>query len=81
VADLENIEVKNIVFQCGFDSFDDLWQPLTEGQGPAGAYVRRISEDHRTALRDRLRQNLFGNRADGPFKLNAEAWAVRGLVP
>ena len=76
-----NIEVKNIVFPCGFDSFDDFWQPLTEGQGPAGAYVRRISEDHRTALRNRLRQNLFGNRADGPFTLNAKAWAVRGTVP
>ncbi len=80
-AGLENIEVKNIVFECAFDSFDDLWQPLTEGQGPAGAYVRRISEDHRASLRNRLRQSLFGNRADGPFTLNAKAWAVRGLAP
>jgi SAM-dependent methyltransferase len=40
------IAVINIAFRCGFDSFDDLWQPLTEGQGPAGAYGRRISEDH-----------------------------------
>jgi SAM-dependent methyltransferase len=80
-AGLTNVEVKNIVFPCGFDSFDDLWQPLTEGQGPAGAYLRRISEDHRRALRQRLRQNLFGNRADGPFTLNAKAWAVRGMAP
>ena len=80
-AGLTGIEVKNIVFPCGFDSFDDYWQPLTEGQGPAGAYLRRISEDHRTALHERLRQNLFGNRSDGPFTLNAKAWAVRGTVP
>jgi SAM-dependent methyltransferase len=80
-AGFTEITVKNIAFPCGFDSFDDFWQPLTEGQGPAGAYVRRISEEHRTALRNRLRQNLFGNRADGPFKLNAKAWAVRGVVP
>jgi SAM-dependent methyltransferase len=78
---LRNIEVKNIVFPCGFDSFDDFWQPLTEGQGPAGGYLRGISEDHRTALRERLRQNLFGNRTDGPFTLTAKAWAVRGAVP
>ncbi len=78
---LENIEVKNIVFECGFDSFDDLWQPLTEGQGPAGAYVRRISEDHRTALRNQLRQNVIGDRTDGRFMLKAKAWAVRGTVP
>ncbi len=76
-----DVQVKNIVFACGFDSFNDFWQPLTEGQGPAGAYLRRISQDHRTALRERLRQNLFRSRTDGPFTLNAKAWAVRGTVP
>jgi ubiquinone/menaquinone biosynthesis C-methylase UbiE len=80
-AGLRNIEVKNIAFPCGFVSFDDFWQPLTEGQGLQGAYLRSISEDHRTALRERLRQNLFGNRADGPFTLNAKAWAVRAVAP
>lgn len=80
-AGLTDMEVKNIAFPCGFESFDDFWQPLTEGQGPAGAYLRRISEDHRTALRERLRQNLCGNRADGQFTLQAKAWAVRGIVP
>jgi hypothetical protein len=80
-AGIRNIEVKNIVFPCRFESFDDFWQPLTEGQGPAGAYLRRISEDHLTALRERLRQNLFGSRADGAFTLNAKAWAIRGTAP
>ena len=73
--------MKNIVFACGFDSFDDFWQPLTEGQGPAGAYLRGISENRREALRERLRQNLFGNRVDGPFTLNGKAWTIRGTVP
>ncbi len=80
-AGLRDIDVKNILFPCDFDSFDDYWQPLTEGQGPAGTYLRRISGDHRTALRERLRRNLFGNRTDGPFTLSAKAWAIRGLVP
>lgn len=80
-AGLVNIEVKNIAFPCGFSSFDDFWLPLTEGQGPAGAYLARLSDEHRAAVRERLRQNLFGNRADGPFTLQAKAWAVRGIVP
>jgi SAM-dependent methyltransferase len=80
-AGLADIEVKNIVFPCGFDSFNDYWQPLTEGQGPDGTYIRGLSEDQRTALRERLWQNLFGNRPDGPFTLQAKAWAVRGVVP
>jgi ubiquinone/menaquinone biosynthesis C-methylase UbiE len=79
-AGLTDIEVKNIVFRCGFESFDDFWQPLTEGQGPAGAYLRRMSEDHRTALRERLQQNLFGSRVDGPITLQAKAWAVKGIA-
>jgi SAM-dependent methyltransferase len=80
-AGLMDIMVKNIVFACGFDSFNDFWQPLTEGQGPDGSYIRRLSEDHRAALLERLRQNLFGSRSDGPFTLQAKAWAVRGMVP
>jgi ubiquinone/menaquinone biosynthesis C-methylase UbiE len=80
-ARLADIEVKNIVFPCGFDAFNDYWQPLTEGQGPDGAYIRGLSDEKRATLRERLRQNLFGNRADGPFSLQAKAWAVRGIVP
>jgi ubiquinone/menaquinone biosynthesis C-methylase UbiE len=80
-AGLTSIEVKNIVFDCGFESFDDFWEPLTEGQGPAGAYLRRIPEGQRAALRERLQQNLFGSRPDGPFALQAKAWAVKGIVP
>ena len=80
-AGLTSIEVKNIVFDCGFESFNDFWQPLTEGQGPAGAYLRRIPEGQRAAVRERLRQNLFGSRPDGPITLKAKAWAVKGIVP
>ena len=80
-AGLINIEAKNIVFSCDFSSFDDFWLPLTEGQGPAGAYLARLSQDHRAALREQLRQNLLGKRSDGPITLKAKAWAVRGIVP
>jgi SAM-dependent methyltransferase len=80
-AGLVNIELKNIAFPCGFSSFDDFWLPLTEGQGPAGAYLARLSEGNRAELRERLRQDLFGNRADGPFTLQAKAWAVKGITP
>ncbi len=80
-AGLETIDIQNIAFQCGFDSFDDYWQPLIEGQGPNGAYLRRMGNDQQVELRELLRHNLFGNRADGPFSLKAKAWAVRGVVP
>jgi SAM-dependent methyltransferase len=79
-AGLTEIETKNIIFQCAFSSFDEYWQPLVEGQGPAGAYLARLSQDHRAALREQLRQNLLGKRSDGPITLKAKAWAVRGIA-
>lgn len=80
-AGLTEVEVKGIVFPCGYDSFENFWKPLTEGQGPAGAYLRRITEDRRAAVHEQLRQNIFGTGTEGPFTLQAKAWAVRGVVP
>jgi hypothetical protein len=36
-----------------------------------------MANDQQAALRELLRHNLFGNRADGPFSLKAKAWACR----
>lgn len=80
-AGLTNIEVQSIGFLCGFDSFNDYWHPLTEGQGPDGTFIRGLSEEQRIELCEQLRRNLFGNRADGPFSLTAKAWAVKGVAP
>ena len=79
-AGLTDIEVTDLTMPCQFSSFDDYWLPVTEGQGPSGAYLARLSEDDRAALRERLRQDLLGNRADGPFTLQAKAWAVKGIA-
>ena len=79
-AGLTDIEVTDLTMPCQFSSFDDYWLPLTEGVGPSGAYLARLSEDDRAALRERLRQDLLGNRADGPFTLQAKAWAVKGIA-
>jgi len=79
-AGLTDIEVIDLTMPCQFSSFDDYWLPVTEWQGPSGAYLARLSEDDRAALRERLRQDLLGNRADGPFTLQAKAWAVKGIA-
>jgi len=78
---LTDIDVTDLTMSCQFSTFNHYWLPLTEGVGPSGAYLARLSEDYRAALRERLRQNLLGNRADAPFTLQAKAWAVKGIVP
>lgn len=55
--------------------------PSIGGQGPMGAYLAGLPENNRETLKERVRQNLFGTRPDGPFTLKAKAWAVRGVVP
>jgi ubiquinone/menaquinone biosynthesis C-methylase UbiE len=80
-AGCTNIELADLVIPLDFSSFDDLWLPYLEGQGPGGAYLATLSKDRQEALREKLRSNLLGCRADGPFTLSGKAWAVRGFVP
>ena len=80
-AGLNGIEVQDLWISCQFSSFEEHWHGYLTGEGPNGSYALGLSEDRRTALKEKLRENLFGDRADGPFTLQAKAWAVRGVVP
>ena len=66
---------------CQFGSFDKLWERYLSGEGPSGAFVVGLSEDRREALKQRLRRDVLHGEADGPFSLQAKAWAVKGIVP
>jgi SAM-dependent methyltransferase len=60
-----------------FSDFDDYWNPFLGGQGPAPSYAMSLDEEHRTALRDRIRAGLPIS-SDGSIHLIARAWAVQG---
>jgi SAM-dependent methyltransferase len=77
---LERIEEQPIVIDLAFASFADYWQPFLGGQGPAGAYVVSLAASRRATLQRRLRDRLLSSRQDGPFVLQARAWAVKGSV-
>jgi len=74
---LTDIEVRAIEVPTVFADFDDFWSPFLGGQGPAPSYVTSLSEDQRTALRERLRETL-PTQSDGSIHLIARAWAARG---
>jgi SAM-dependent methyltransferase len=80
-AGLRDIETGALVIPLKFASFDDLWGPSVGGPGPMGAYLAGLPESNRAKLKERLRHSLFADRPDGPFSLQAKAWAVRGIVP
>jgi SAM-dependent methyltransferase len=75
---LENVEVRAIDVPTVFRDFDDFWSPFLAGQAPAPAYAMSLSEERRTALRERIRASLPIN-AQGEHHLTARAWAVRGV--
>ena len=80
-AGLINITEEPLMIDQAYSSFNDYWEPFTNGAGPGGAYVVSLSEDRRQQLEARMRKRLLGDRQDGPFTLRARAWCVRGEVP
>jgi SAM-dependent methyltransferase len=77
---LRDVVEEELTVETRFDSFDDYWAPFTLKQGPAGAYVAGLPAAQQNELRGRLRRRLLHDGLDGPFTLNARAWAVRGIV-
>jgi SAM-dependent methyltransferase len=55
-------------------TFEDWWQPLTLGVGPAGRYLAELDDAVAADVRERCR-GLLG---DGPVVIDARAWAVIG---
>jgi SAM-dependent methyltransferase len=80
-AGLISIKEEPLVIDQAYSSFNDYWEPFTNGAGPGGSYVVSLSEDRRQQLETRMRKRLLGDRKDGPFSLIARAWCVRGEVP
>jgi hypothetical protein len=76
-AGLEERHDTSLSVSLRFESFDDYWEPFLLGQGPAGAYVAKLSPDRQHQLAARLRSRL----GDHPFEMQARAWAVKGKRP
>jgi trans-aconitate methyltransferase len=74
---LQDVTCDALVIATVFRDFDDYWQPLTAGVGPAPAFVESLGSEQQDRLRSSLRDRLpFAS--DGSLLLNARAWAVRG---
>jgi SAM-dependent methyltransferase len=76
-AGLASVEQHVLTVAVEHPSFDEWWEPYTRGVGPAGAHVASKDAAERDALRERCHTAL----GDGPFRVEARAWAARGLVP
>jgi SAM-dependent methyltransferase len=75
-AGLTNIRSSRLTVRVGFTGFDDWWEPMTLGVGPAGNHVARLSGQQRAELAAQCASSL----PDGPFQISASAWTAVGRV-
>lgn len=76
---LDRVRCEPIEIPTEFASFDDYWQPLLAGTGPAPAYVASLDGDHRAKLAGEL-ERVLPRGLGGTLVLTARAWAVRGAA-
>jgi SAM-dependent methyltransferase len=75
-AGLADVKVGEAVVDADYDDFEDLWQPLELGVGPAGAHAAGLPAERRKALKEELRRRL--SVTSDPFRLSARAWIGTG---
>jgi SAM-dependent methyltransferase len=68
-AESELLEV-----DADYVDFEDFWDALTGGVGPAGVWVTALDDEQRTVARAELFRQL--GEPDGPFTLTGRAWAA-----
>jgi SAM-dependent methyltransferase len=78
-ADLDAVEVGELVVGADYYDFDDAWWSFATGVGASGAYCASLEESTRAALKAELHRRL--GSPDGAFHLTARAWYARGAVP
>lgn len=76
-AGLRQVSPGSLTVRVRYPTFEEWWEPLTLGVGPAGAHVAGLDAKRRAALRERCRELL----PDPPFQISALAWTARGEAP
>jgi hypothetical protein len=68
------VESAELDVKAGYRDFDEFWQAMDRGVGPAGQWLAALDADQREPARDELFRQL--GSPSGPFELNARAFAA-----
>ena len=71
----EGAESELLEVDADYADFEDFWEALLGGVGPAGAWAAALDDEQRTVARAELFRQL--GEPDGPFTMTGRAWAVR----
>jgi SAM-dependent methyltransferase len=75
-AGLTGVREDELSVTVDHESFEDWWQPMTLGVGPAGSWLVSRTHEVQDAIRERLRDAY----PDAPGIRTAVVWAARGTV-
>jgi ubiquinone/menaquinone biosynthesis C-methylase UbiE len=71
-----DVTTEPLEVESSYTGFDEFWDALLGGAGPAGAWAASLEGDRRDAARAEVHRQL--GEPPGAFRLTARAWATRG---
>jgi hypothetical protein len=71
----EAVELETLTVEADYSGFDDFWEALEGGVGPAGVWLESLSAEQRAAAREELYRQV--GEPSGTFTLTGRAWAAR----
>ena len=74
LAPLGEVESAELDVTADYEDYDEFWQAMGRGVGPAGHWVASLDETGRERAREELFRQL--GSPSGPFELKARAFAV-----
>jgi len=72
---LMGAEVEVLEVDAGYVAFDELWESIVDGAGPAGEWAKSLDTGQRREARAELYRQV--GEPEGPFTLRGRAWAAR----
>lgn len=71
----DDVHTEALEAEASYSGYDEFWDALLGGVGPAGAWVASLDEERRDAARAEVRRQI--GEPSGPFTLRAKAWGSR----
>ncbi len=71
----DDAEFDLLEVDAGYTGFDELWETVVNGAGPAGEWAKSLDTEQRREARAELYRQV--DEPEGPFTLRGRAWAAR----
>ena len=70
-----DVQTELLEVEAGYTGYDEFWNALADGAGPAGSWIKSLDEERLAAAREELHRQV--GEPTGPFSLRGRAWATR----